>query len=84
MNYSVDYGVNNGHINECELFELYRDAKKFYENLDAKYQAKICFKLFYGDKVNVLGKCVVDKEAKLFSFESGTDNTLMLESLIIK
>jgi len=78
MKYSVVYGVNNSHMTEAELFDLYRDAKKFFNELEAKFESKICQKLSF-DNNGIVSK----KVPKLFKFESGTDNTLMLKSLAL-
>jgi hypothetical protein len=77
MKYSVCYGVNNSHMCEAKIFSLYRDAKDFFEKLPKKFEAKVCFKLAY-DKAGF----VIDKEPKLYEFESGKDNRLMLEKLL--
>jgi len=65
-------------MTEAELFYLYRDAKAFFNKLEEKYEAKVCFKLSY-DANGIVSK----KEPKLYKFESGVDNTLMLEALVL-
>lgn len=74
--YIVQYGFDNSHMCEFESFNLYRDAKKFYEGLNIKFQSKTCQKLIF-NKNGV----VVDREYKLFKFQPGTDNTLILERM---
>ena len=74
MKYSVTYGVNNSHLTECSLFNLYRDAVKFFKALD--YPSAVIYKLHY-DEFGYAHK----KEVKLFKSESGKDNTAFLESI---
>ena len=77
--YTVQYGLNNSHMCEFESFNLYRDAKSFYENLDSEiFKAAVCYKLTF-DKDGF----AKDKEAKLFRFEPGVDNTEKLNSMVI-
>jgi|TARA_R110000851_G_scaffold27910_1_gene78242 hypothetical protein len=80
MKYTVNYGVDNSHINEIAIFKLYRDAVKFYNLLPKdKYPAKIIYKLFY----NANGY-VIDKQAKNYEFVGGGINESLLLGYIIK
>lgn len=75
-NYVVQYGVNNSHMDTFEMFELYRDANKFYDDLAAEQQSKTIYKAFYkGEKNHAL---ISNIEYKRFKFESGLDNTKLL------
>ena len=77
MKYSVVYGVNNSHLTECKLFNLYRDAVKFYNNLEEMYPSAVVYKLTY-DKAGY----VADREPKLHKSERGRDNTAFLNAII--
>lgn len=80
--YIVQYGVDNSHMCEFSEFKLYRDAKRFYESLDAvKYSAAVCYKLSF--KHNGFDWFASDKEAKLYRFSPGTDNTEYLNRMVI-
>ena len=74
MNYSVCHGVNNSHLTECSLFNLYREAMDFFR--DNKSSSKVLFKLHYND-----AGYVQEREAKKWKSEAGRDNTAFLESL---
>ena len=81
-NYIVQYGVDNSHMCEFKEFKLYRDAKKFYGDIDkSKHKAAICYKLSFNH--NGFEWLASDKEAKLYMFEPGTDNSVMLEKMVI-
>ena len=75
MNYIVNYGVNNSHMCEGEAFVLYRDAVKFFNCLESKWEAKAIMKLKFKNGF------VCDRECKKFKFQSGTDNTEMLKAV---
>jgi hypothetical protein len=74
MNYSVCHGINNSHLTECSLFNLYREALDFFTN--NKSTSAVVFKLHY-DAAGYVQK----REAKKWRSEQGKSNTAFLESL---
>lgn len=74
MKYSVTYGVNNSHLTECKLFDLYRESREFFYGLE--YPSAVLSKLHYD-----ANGYVQNRETKLFKSEKGRDNTAFLESL---
>lgn len=80
--YMVQYGVDNSHMCEFKEFNLYRDAKEFYHNLnEIKHKAAVCYKLSFS--FNGFEWIASDKEAKLYRFTPGTDNTEHLNRMVI-
>ncbi|MGL6122395.1 MAG: hypothetical protein ACRC1W_05105 [Shewanella sp.] len=79
--YIVQYGVNNSHMSEYSTHALYRDAISFYRSIDADtYKAAAILKLSYVGKG--VAQTLAGKEAKMFRFEAGVDNTRALQSLV--
>lgn len=78
--YIVQYGVNNSHMSEFSSHKLYRDAVSFYDGIDSKVfkSAAVVKLLFSGSGVD---QKLVKKEAKIFRFEPGVDNTRALSNL---
>lgn len=78
--YMVQYGVNNSHMSEFSTHNLYRDAVSFYDKIDEKtFKSAAIIKLsFCGKGVN---QKLSGKEAKIFRFEPGVDNTRALLNL---
>jgi uncharacterized membrane-anchored protein len=74
MNYSVCHGVNNSHLTECSLFNLYREALAFFQA--NKSASAVVFKLHYDD-----AGYAQKREAKKWRSEAGKDSTAFLESL---
>lgn len=78
--YIVQYGVNNSHMCEFNHFDLYRDAVNFYKNIDSSvYKSAAIIKILFSGKG--ISKKIASKEAKMFRFEPGVDNTTALSLL---
>lgn len=72
--FPVNYGVNNSHITEWKMFDKYKDAVAFLDNLPEGFKTGIIYK--WQPKLNSYWQTF--KKAK---FEPGVDNTRLLERI---
>ena len=79
MFYTVNYGVDDSHIDETRIFQLYRDAVDFYNSIDTeKYPAGLVYKLVYNRK-----GCVIERVAKQYRFTCSGITEALLQKYIM-
>jgi hypothetical protein len=80
--YFVQYGVNFSHMTEFAQFKLYRDAVKFFDEIDRdKFKSSVCYKQNFKNNGIDLGCVAKSREVKLYKLEPGKDSTNALMAI---